>query len=156
VLVFPACFLRVHLQIRKRGVSLTVAALLAAGLPAAGAQGVFTLICADQPGGPINRYLVINYDNSLVSFSDNPAPFPAQISLSQIVWQTPRAELPNGDVRFRRPLHARPRHRSAALRAPVPSPPDDSQRSFLLRARDGRVLPRQAVLERLPLNCSGG
>jgi hypothetical protein len=43
---------------------------------------------------------VINYDRALVSFSDNPVAFPAQVSLNEIVWQTPRSDLPNGDVRF--------------------------------------------------------
>src|SRR5262245_22013170 len=81
------------------------AALQAALFPAlfpeiAGAQGIVTLICSDKPGGQNQRYLVIHYDKAVVSFSDNPAAFPAQISLGQIVWQTPQAELPNGDMRF--------------------------------------------------------
>ena len=77
-----------------------LASALALGAPAAGAQGVVTLICADKPGAPVRHYLVISYDRSAVSFSDNPVAFPAQISLNEIVWQTPRAELPNGEVRF--------------------------------------------------------
>jgi hypothetical protein len=84
----------------KIGFAMLAATTLALAAQAAGAQGVVTMICADQPGAPVRHYLVISYDRSAVSFSDNPVAFPAQISLNEIVWQVPRAELPNGEVRF--------------------------------------------------------